>query len=452
MINGLISSGAALRDRLARSIQQHPKRISSAVAALLLCGGGAAFAVASFTPDPSAIPVQQVLQPVQSLVSGSLADLSPAPTFSLYRSDTSRSTDTTDTLLQRMGVADPQAAAFLRADNTVRQVLLGRAGRAVSAEATDSHLLLRLTARWVADDSGNFQRLVVEKTTQGSYATRVETAPLVAASRLASGTIQSSLFAATDDAGLPDTVASQVAEIFSTDIDFRRALRKGDHFSIVYEALEADGEPLRTGRVLSSEFVNAGKTFQAMWFQPPGAAKGGYYTLDGQSLRHAYLSAPLAFSRVTSGFSMRMHPILKIWKAHLGTDFAAPMGTPVRSVGDGMVEFAGTQNGYGNVIMVKHSASHTTVYAHLSHINVARGQRVSQGDTIGAVGMTGWATGPHLHFEFRVDGKQQDPMTIAKQSESIPVSPVAKPAFDRQAAMMRIQLAAAASVQQASAE
>ena len=266
------------------------------------------------------------------------------------------------------------------------------------------------------------------------------------------GVIRSSLFAATDDSNIPDSIAVQLAELFSGDIDFRRALRKGDRFSVVYETLEADGEPLRTGRVLSAEFVNNGKSHEAVWFQEAGS-KGAYYSLAGDSLRRAYLSAPLEFSRVSSGFAMRFHPILQKWRAHLGTDFAAPTGTAVRTVGDGVVEFAGVQNGFGNVIFIKHRKEHVTVYAHLSRIDVKKGESVSQGETIGAVGSTGWATGPHLHFEFRVDGKQQDPMTIAKSSEAAaPISAASRPAFDRMAALMRTQLSAAQLIEQASAE
>jgi murein DD-endopeptidase MepM/ murein hydrolase activator NlpD len=281
----------------------------------------------------------------------------------------------------------------------------------------------------------------------------LETAPLTASTRLASGTIQSSLFAATDEARIPDAVAIQVAEIFAGDIDFHRALRKGDRFSIVYETLEGDGEALRSGRVLSAEFVNGGKTSQALWFHDPLASgKGGYYTMDGQSLRRAYLASPMEFSRVTSGFKMRFHPILQKWTAHLGVDYAAPTGTPVRSVGDGTVEFAGVQNGFGNVVFVKHRNQHTTVYAHLSRILVRTGQSVSQAQTLGAVGATGWATGPHLHFEFRVNGRHQDPLTIARQSEAVPVSAQARPVFARAAESARVALAGAASLQRGSAE
>lgn len=188
-------------------------------------------------------------------------------------------------------MADPAAAAFLRGDNTVRQNMLGRTGRVVSAETTDDHRLVRLTARWVPDDSGNFRRLIVERTGE-KFGARVETAKLTTNSRLAGGVINSSLFAATDASNIPDAVAVQMAELFSGNIDFRRSLRKGDRFSVVYETLEADGEPLSSGRVLSAEFVNNSKTHQAIWFQESGASKGAYYTLDGESMRRAYLTSP----------------------------------------------------------------------------------------------------------------------------------------------------------------
>ena len=454
MNNGLTTACVVLLNQLKQSVQKHPKRITAAVATLLLTGGGGAFAVASFAPDPADLPVRTVTQAVQSLAADEpLSSLVDIPQYALYRSDVTRSADTAESILQRLGVADPAASAFLRSDANVRQNLLGRTGRSMSAETTDDHRLTRLTARWAPDDSGSFKRLVVERQQDGSFASRIETAPLTVGSRLAGGIIRSSLFAATDAANIPDAVAVQLAEVFSGDIDFRRALRKEDRFSVVYETLEADGEPLRSGRVLSAEFHNGDKTHSAVWFQEPGATKGSYYTLDGESMRRAYLSSPVEFSRVSSGFAMRFHPIHKTWRAHLGTDFAAPTGTSVRTVGDGVVDFAGVQNGYGNVVYIKHRNQHVTVYAHLSRIDVRKGESVEQGQKIGAVGSTGWATGPHLHFEFRVAGEHKDPMVIARQSEAAqPVSAAARPAFDRLAGNMRVQLSSAAQILQASAE
>lgn len=492
MPNGLTQSPYAFLTSAKHAALSHPKHVTALVAALAFCGAGGAFAIASLVPDPADLPVRQVVEPVapvsaqvtliaamQSLAQPLAGPLSPMPApdaeaLTLYRSDVSRANDTADTLLKRLGISDAAAAAFLRTDATVRQSLLGRGGRSLTAEATPGNTLLKLTARWSSQDDRNFTRLVVQQTPQG-LKSRLETAPLEAATRLASGTIQSSLFAATDEARLPDSVAVQVAEIFSADIDFHRALRKGDRFSITYEVLEGDGEPLRSGRVMSAEFVNNGKTYQAMWFGPSGsngqangagsavspatlgkstqnAAKGAYYTLDGKSLRRAYLASPLEFSRVTSGFKMRLHPIFQTWKAHLGVDYAAPAGTPVRSIGDGVIEFAGVKGGFGNVVFVNHGKENTTVYAHLSKISVHTGEKVSQSQTIGAVGSTGWATGPHLHFEFRINGVHQDPLTLALNNDTAPVTAALKQQFDILSSSTRIALAAAASMQRATAQ
>lgn len=463
LIKQIIAIGQVFSNTASRWLKQHPKRVAAVVAAVLLSGGGGAFAVASLGPDAADLPVREILETVQPLAFSDYTH-DAAPVYVLYRTDNTRSNDTADTLLKRLGIDDAQAAAYLRRDDSARQILLGRSGRQVTAEALNDQRLNKLTARWSADNEGQFKRLVVERNGDG-FTTRQETAALSASSQLASGTIQSSLFAATDEAKIPDAIAVQLAEIFSGDIDFRRELRKGDRFSVVYETLEGDGEPLRTGRVLSAEFVNAGKSYQAMWFdepvagQAPGStqagspsSKGGYYTLDGQSLRRAFLSSPVAFSRVSSGFAMRFHPILKQMRPHLGTDFAATTGTPARTVGDGVVEFSGVQNGYGNVVFIKHRGNTETVYAHLSKLLVRRGDKVSQGQTIGLVGSTGWATGPHLHFEVRNNGVQQDPMKVAQKSETVPVTAAVKPVFDKLAQQAKVALAAAATMEVTSAQ
>ena len=450
-------------------VQQYPKQLTLAFTVLLLGGAGATFAVANLAPDPADLPIRTLVQDVQTLSVVDQAEELDSHIQRLYRSDISRSTDTVEALLKRLGVADLAAAAFLRSDPQVQQNLLGRAGRAVTVEAAQDNTLFKLTARWSPEDDGMFKRLSVEKTASG-FVAKIETLPMTASSRLASGSIQSSLFAATDEARIPDSIAIQLAEIFNGDIDFHRALRKGDRFSVVYETLEGDGEPLRAGRVLSTEFVNAGKSYQAMWFQDPaggqtpalahlnmngvshGLSKGGYYNLAGESLTKAFLASPMEFSRVTSGFKTRFHPILKTWRAHLGVDYGAPTGTPVRSIADGIVDFAGVQNGFGNVVMVKHRGENMTVYAHLSRINVRKGQGITQGQNLGAVGQTGWATGPHLHFEFRVNGQQRDPLMMARQSESVPVAAASKPLFLRAAANVREQLTAALQMQTGSAQ
>lgn len=352
--------------------------------------------------------------------------------LSLYRTEVTRQADTIDSLLRRLGVDDASAADFLRTDPVAATLVQGRAGKLVHATVTDGKLD-RLEVRGPAASSDqsdtHFTRMTVERTDNAAgLQARQEQVAMTVSPQLASGTIQSSLYQAADDAKVPDSVTNQIAEIFGSDIDFRRELRKGDAFSVIYEAHTADGHPITwgtsAGRVLAARFINKDTTHDAVWFQEPGR-KGAYFDTTGRSKTRAFLASPLAFSRVTSGFAMRFHPIMQRWRAHLGVDYGAPTGTPVRSVGDAVVAFAGQQNGYGNVVQLQHAANRMTVYAHLSRIDVRRGQKVEQGQLIGAVGATGWATGPHLHFEFKVNGQHVDPMKIARASESLQLSPVA---------------------------
>ena len=184
---------------------------------------------------------------------------------------------------------------------------------------------------------------------------------------------------------------------------------------MVYESFWLGGELIRSGRVLAAEFRNAGKVSQAVWFAQPGSTEGGYYDPAGRSLKKAFLKSPLEFSRVTSGFAMRLHPISGLWKQHRGIDFAAPTGTPIRAAGDGVVDFAGPQGGYGNMVVLQHGNVYSTAYAHMSRLvaGLRRGARVVQGQVIGFVGTTGWSTGPHLHYEFRVNNDARDPRSIA---------------------------------------
>ena len=411
------------------------------VLAMLLASG--AIAVAGFSAvNPEAAPIKQLVESVTNITLDSQINSLSKDKLRLYRTDVSRSSDTAESMLSRLGMSDKAAADFMRTHPLVRESLIGKSARLLNAEVDDDNHLLKLTARWVTDSNANFQRLVIEHTDQGFTATR-DTGELKASVKLTGGLIQTSLFAATDDARIPDSIAVQLAEIFSGDIDFHRALRKGDYFTVTYETLEADGEVLKPGKVLTAEFMNKGKSHQAMWFQDDPAKPGGYYNLQGQSLRRTYLASPLAFSRVSSGFSMRFHPIFQTWRAHLGVDYAAAKGTPVRSVGVGTVENAGNMGGYGNAVVIKHNNGHATVYAHLSKVLVRRGQSVSQGQSVGLVGATGWATGPHLHFEFRVNGVHKDPQQLARQSESVPVPSYARDQFNRQATDVAKQLASA---------
>jgi len=426
---------------VAAFLARHPRQISTALGGGLLAVAGAAFAVASLGPDAADLPVSQHTEVVVVPTLASQAEALDLRELKLLRSDTTRSTDTPEQLLRRLGMVYPQAAQFMRTQPQVRDAL-SRAGRSVSAEVNDNQQLTQLVVRWLRHESDSqFQRLTVTRSANGLSA-RLEAAPMNTSIRVSGGTVSSSLFAASDEARLPDAIVNQLTDIFSSQIDFHRTLRKGARFGVVYEVLEADGEPVRTGKVLSAEFVNGDKLYQAVWFQEPGKS-GSYYGLDGKSLKRAYLAAPVAYSRKTSGMGMRLHPIFQTMHVHKGVDYAAPSGTPTYTVGDGVVDFAGAQGGYGNVVIVRHANGHSTVYAHLSRIQVRKGQSVTQGQVIGNVGSTGWSTGPHLHFEFRINGVYTDPQRVIQQAQSAPISAGSRSAFLRQANAARLQLAAA---------
>ncbi len=429
-------------------LMRHPKTISTTVASILLAGGGGAFAVANLGPDIADQPVVTVTTPIELSHLAEQAQAIELMDLNLIRTDLTRSSDTPESLLRRMGVVDAQAAAFLRSHPLAKQALQ-RSGRTVSAEVNSQQQLRQLSVRWLRHENDTaFQRLVIKRTPEGLQASQ-ESSELNTSVRMTGGTVASSLYAAADEARLPDAIIGQLADIFSSQIDFHRTLRKGARFSVVYEVLEADGEPIRTGRVLSAEFNNDNKLYQAVWFQEPGQ-KGSYYAMDGKSLQRAYLAAPVAFSRKTSGMGMRLHPIFQTMQAHRGVDYAAPTGTPAMSVGDGVVEFAGVQGGYGNVVIVRHGANHSTVYAHLSRIHVSKGQTIQKGQTVGAVGSTGWSTGPHLHFEFRINGVHVDPQSVIQQAQSNPVSPAAMARFNAAAQHAQTQLQAAAQMRDTS--
>jgi murein DD-endopeptidase MepM/ murein hydrolase activator NlpD len=426
--------------------QHHRRGLVAGAVALLTGFGITAVAVAPLAPDAATLPKRMVSEViVPEGIDTQLAALA-AQELDLSRSDITRGTDTAETLLARLGVSDASATGFIRSDVTARRLLSGRGGKMVRVQTDGFGRLQELVARFPAEGADqartHFTRLTLARV-DGRWLTRLETAAFTSQSRLASGTIRSSLFAATDDSGLPDAVAVQLADIFATDIDFHRELRKGDTFSVVYESLMADGEPVAwnegAGRVLAAEFVNAGRSHHAVWFTPPDG-RGAYYDIDGSSKRRAFLASPLEFSRVTSGFAMRMHPILQTMRAHRGVDYGAPTGTPVRSVGDGTVEYAGRQNGYGNVVEIRHANHRSTLYAHLSRIDVRKGQHIEQGQRLGAVGATGWATGPHLHFEFRVAGQHQDPLRVAKTSEATKLDARSRPRFTEAVAVARVKL------------
>jgi murein DD-endopeptidase MepM/ murein hydrolase activator NlpD len=344
--------------------------------------------------------------------------------------------DTLGSVLARVGVDDVAAQTFLRSDARARPLYQLRPGKALRVRTDAGGRMLGL--RYLTQ---NGELLAVDRIGDGFFAQ--STTPGAAVSlELRANEIRGSLFGAADAVALPDAVTMQLADIFSGDIDFLHDLRRGDRFSVVYEMRRIDGEAVGAGRIVAAEFVNKGVSYRAfLWRAPDGTED--YYGEDGKSLKKAFLRSPVAFTRVTSGFSLaRFHPFLQDWRAHKGVDFAAPSGTQVHAAGAGKVAFAGKQGGYGNVVILQHGGAYSTAYAHLSRFapGMKPGARVSQSDVVGYVGMTGWATGPHLHYEFRVDNVQKNPLTIALPN-ALPVPAAQKAAFQLQVAPLADELA-----------
>jgi len=391
----------------------------AAIAILAIFGAVAAFA--TIAPSPDAQILLSRTSSIESLPIPAEA-LLPSPA-SYIREERFQRGDTLSAFLSRLGVADGEAGSVAR--QKALQAL--RPGYNVAAEVSAEGRLVALSFLTARDTLVQISREGEE------LRSSEERAALYTQVAMKSSVVQSSLFAASDSAGIPDGVAMQLADIFGAEIDFHRDLRKGDQFTVVYELHHLAGRPVRAGRVLAAEFSSRGKTYRAVHYG------NGYYAPNGNNLRKAFLRAPLEFSRVSSGFGLRVHPIAKAWRAHQGIDYAAPTGTRVRAVGGAVVEYAGPRGGYGNTVILRHPGQYSTVYAHLSRIAVKRGARVDQNDTIGFVGQSGWATGPHLHYEFRINGQSRNPMSIAMPAAS-PVPAAELAAFQANAAPLIARL------------
>ncbi|MEW5788050.1 MAG: peptidoglycan DD-metalloendopeptidase family protein [Pseudomonadota bacterium] len=395
------------------------KRLFLALATLPFLGVVAAFGIA---PDTATRDITQETV-VENL---DLPQVTPTDTgnFDYWREERIGRGDTLPELLARLGVNDADTRAFLSAAGEAKSLARLAPGRSVLARVTSGGQLMLF--RYLASD----EMLVTVSRANGIFTAQEKQAVLETRLIMRSGDIQGSLFGATDAADVPDRIASEMAEVFSGDIDFHRDLRRGDHFSLVYEAYYLDGQLIKSGRLLAAEFINQGKVSRALHFKD-AQGREGYYTPDGQSLKRAFLKSPLPFSRISSGFSnARYHPVLKEWRAHKGIDYAAPTGTPVRAIADAVVNVAGRQGGYGNLVVLNHHGNYSSAYGHLSRFakGVKRGTRVKQGQVIGYVGATGLATGPHLHYEFRVAGVQKNPLGL-KLPTSYPLDPRSRSQF-----------------------
>ena len=244
------------------------------------------------------------------------------------------------------------------------------------------------------------------------------------------GVIKSSLFEAAAAGDIPESVIMDLANIFGWDIDFSLDIRQGDQFGVVYNELYKDGVKIKSGQILAAEFINNGKLYKAVYYTNP-KGEGDYYDEDGKSMRKAFLRSPVKFARISSRFSKkRWHPVLSKWRSHKGVDYAAARGTPIRASGDGKIVLAGRKGGYGKAIFIQHGGRYRTVYGHLKDYakGIRVGKKVKQGQIIGYVGSTGLATGPHLHYEFRVNGAHRNPLTV-RLPEAKPVHPSYLPHF-----------------------
>jgi len=316
--------------------------------------------------------------------------------------------DTLDAIFHRMALDKADLAAIRHLPGIRQSLDFLKPGDAIKLTRSDG--ALKELSRKVSET----QTLKVVREDDGFAAKMIDN-PVETRIRTASVTIDSSLFQAAGAADISDIVALKLANIFAWDIDFVLDIREGDRFTAVYEQIYQDGKYLRDGEVLAAEFVNNGKVYRAVRFAADNSRSASYYTPAGQPMRKAFLRAPVEFTRVSSVFNPhRLHPILNLIRGHMGTDYAAPIGTPVHAAGDGRVSFAGQRGGYGNAIVLAHSSTVSTLYGHMSrfanHLRV--GSHVQQGDVIGYVGMTGLATGPHLHYEYLVNGVHKNPQTV----------------------------------------
>jgi murein DD-endopeptidase MepM/ murein hydrolase activator NlpD len=316
--------------------------------------------------------------------------------------------DTMDAIFRRMSLDKSDLAAIRNLPGIRQSMDFLKPGDAIRLTHRSDGAIKELS-RKVSET----QTLTVVREDDG-FAARLTSNPVQTRIRTATATIDSSLFQAAEMADVSDMVALKLANVFAWDIDFVLDIRSGDRFTAVYEQIYQDGKYLRDGEVLAAEFINDGKVYRAVRYTAEDGATG-YYTPEGRPLRKAFLRAPVDFTRVSSGFNpARLHPILNTIRGHMGTDYAAPTGTPVHAAGDGRISFAGVRGGYGKAIVLAHSNSVSTLYGHMSRFakNLKVGSHVNQGEVIGYVGMTGLATGPHLHYEYLMNGVHKNPQTV----------------------------------------
>ncbi|MDH5231791.1 MAG: peptidoglycan DD-metalloendopeptidase family protein [Gammaproteobacteria bacterium] len=332
--------------------------------------------------------------------------------------------DTLAQIFDRLNIPRSQINQLLRLDKKTKRLLTRLAPGQFLALKVHGHSLQELVYKM-----NPLETLRIERNDQSELIVKKLEREYDRRNRYAEAKINNSLFESGQQVGISDSVTMDMAHIFGWDIDFALDIREGDTYNLLYEELYLDGKKVRDGNILAASFTTQGKTYEAIRYTD-ASGQSDYYTPDGRSMRKAFLRTPVDFTRISSRFGRRHHPILKKRKAHKGVDYAAPRGTPVRASGDGKIVHRGRRGGYGKTVIIQHGSSYSTLYAHLNSyvLKLGTGKRVKQGQVIGFVGSTGRATGPHLHYEFRVNGQHRDPLRV-KLPQAQPISAAYKDDF-----------------------
>jgi murein DD-endopeptidase MepM/ murein hydrolase activator NlpD len=366
--------------------------------------------ITSITTNPAARINLPLAIPGNTATSSSpLVDLSNDDTESRdnWSHATVKSGDSLALIFARQGLSPQQLDRMMRADKSTAAFKRLMPGQQLKFQIDNGEL------QQLVYKIDTLNTLSIRRDHQGEFTVATDTREMETRVTNTSGTIDSSLFLAGQAAGMSDNLIMELAGIFGWDVDFALDIRSGDHFTLVYEELYLDGRKQRDGNILAAEFVNRGKSYRALRYVD-ASGRADYYSPDGRSMRKAFLRTPVDFTRISSRFGKRYHPTLKKRKNHHGVDYAAPRGTPIKAAGDGKLIYVGRKGGYGKTVIIQHGGKYSTLYAHMSRIKPGsrRGKRVRQGQIIGYVGSTGRSTGPHLHYEFRVNGVHRNPLTV----------------------------------------
>jgi len=401
--------------------------------------------VISLTPSldsaPPSTPISNHAQPIVQTPSEQPADAS-IPNPELKTVDvTIEKGSSLSKIFAQLSLPSSELDQIIKLGSDAKSLTRLRTGESISLELSNEQAgdaqLQRLSY-----ELGFDRTLHVVRTEDGKFKAEVEQHPLEYRQALGHGTIHDSFYNAATDAGMAPSVVMQLADIFGWKINFLADIQDGDSFSILYESVYKNGEQVTTGDILAASFTNNGKLYQAVRHSD-SAGNTAYYTPDGKSLERGFLRYPVDFSRISSGFThARLHPVLNVVREHKGVDFAAPTGTPIHASADGKITFQGWKGGYGKVVMLQHDGVYSTVYGHMSRFDpsLSQGESVKQGQVIGYVGATGYATGPHLHYEFRINGQHQDPLS-AKLPEAMPIAANQRARFLSESAQLMAQLA-----------